>query len=330
MKKMWQWLTRLGALAFLLVLLGACGQGVSLDNEKKVDDKPAAEGEKTAQVEEKKPGDLKVGLSISTLSNPFFVSVEEGVKGLAKEEGTEIVTLDAQDNTETQINNVNDLLQQKIDILLINPVDASAITPAVEAANEAKVPVVLIDRSSDGGDVVTLVASDNVKGGEMAAEYIVEKLGENAKVAQLEGIPGSSSARERGEGFNNVAKDKLDVVDTQTANFDRAEGLTVMENILQGHSDIQAVFAQNDEMALGAIEALKGANMLDKVLVVGFDGTEDGIKAVKNKEMGLTIAQQPEEMGKLALQAAFDYFAGKDVSEKIDSPLEEVTPDTAE
>ncbi len=163
-------------------------------------------------------------------------------------------------------------------MLLINPVDSAAIVPAVEAANNANIPVIAIDRSSDGGTLLTTVASNNEEGGKMAAEFILEQLGENAKVVELEGVPGASATRERGKGFDDYAKDKLDVVEKQSANFNRAEGLTVMENILQANNDIQGVFAQNDEMALGAAEAMGNR---EGVVIVGFDGTEDGLKAIE-------------------------------------------------
>lgn len=277
------------------------------------------------ELEEKSASELVVGVSISTLSNPFFVTLEEGVNELAGENGTEIVSVDAQDDSAKQINDIDDLIQQGVDILLINPVDSAAITPAVESANNAGIPVVMMDRSSEGGEVVTLVASNNIAGGEMAAEYIQEISGDQARTVQLEGTPGASATRERGEGFQNVAEGSLEVLDSQTANFDRAEGLTVMENILQAHSGIQAVFAQNDEMALGAIEAIKGAGLEDEIQVIGFDGTEDGIAAVEDGRLSATVAQQPEEMGKLSLQAAYDFFAGEEVPGKIDSPLELVT-----
>ena len=278
-------------------------------------------------VEEKDSKDLVVGVSLSTLNNPFFISVKEGIVDLAEEKGSQVKVLDAQDDTSKQSNDVDDLIQQGVDILLINPVDSSAITPAVEAANSAGIPVVTIDRSSEGGQVLTLVASDNVEGGKMAAQYIEEISGENAKVAELEGIPGASATNERGKGFNEYAKDKLDIVDKQTANFDRAKGLTVMENMLQSKPEIQAVFAQNDEMALGAIEAIQAAGKTGNIQVVGFDGTDDGLDAIEAGTLSATVAQQPEEMGKLAMQAAFDHFSGKDVEKSIASPLELIKSD---
>ena len=270
-------------------------------------------------MEEKQASELVVGVSVSTLNNPFFVSMKDGIDQLAKENDTTVKFVDAQDDSAKQSNDIDDLIQQKVDILLINPVDSSAIVPAVEAANKANIPVIAIDRSSEAGTLLTTVASNNQEGGRMAAEHILEKIGEQGRVVVLEGVPGASATRERGKGFDDFAKEYLMVLDQQTANFNRAEGLTVMENMLQANKDIQAVFAQNDEMALGAIEAL-GNNT--EMIVVGFDGTEDGIKSIQEGRMSATIAQKPEEMGKLALQAALDYFEGKTISSQIDSPLE--------
>ncbi|AMB97016.1 substrate-binding domain-containing protein [Aerococcus urinaeequi] len=307
-------------LTFLLpiLLLVGCAPAFSLE---------APGGTNEAVVENMEPAEITVGLSVSTLSNPFFVSLEEGVNTLATENGTQVISVDAQDDSAKQSNDVDDLIQQGVDVLLINPVDSAAITPAVEAANSAGIPVIMVDRATDSGEFVTLVASDNVAGGEMAAQYIVDQVGENASTLQLEGVPGASATNERGEGFMNVAETSLNVLDSQTANFDRAEGLTVMENMLQGNSDVQAVFAQNDEMALGAIEAIQGAGLSNQITVVSFDGTEGGIKAVEDGSLAATIAQQPDEMGRLALQAAYDFYVGQEIPEKIDSPLELVTKD---
>lgn len=301
-----------------ILLLVGCAPAFSLK---------APGGADEAVVENMEPAEITVGLSVSTLSNPFFVSLEEGVNTLATENGTQVISVDAQDDSAKQSNDVDDLIQQGVDVLLINPVDSAAITPAVEAANSAGIPVIMVDRATDAGEYVTLVASDNVAGGEMAAQYIVDQVGENASTLQLEGVPGASATNERGEGFMNVAETSLNVLDSQTANFDRAEGLTVMENMLQGNSDVKAVFAQNDEMALGAIEAIKGAGLSNQITVVSFDGTEGGIKAVEDGSLAATIAQQPDEMGRLALQAAYDFYAGQEIPEKIDSPLELVTKD---
>src|SRR5699024_1480558 len=130
--------------------------------------------------EVKEPSELTVGVSVSTLSNPFFVSLEDGITTLANENDTTIISVDAQDDSEKQTNDVDDLIQQGVDVILINPVDSAAIAPAVEAANSAGIPVIMVDRATDAGEYVTLVASDNVAGGEMAAQYIVDQVGENA------------------------------------------------------------------------------------------------------------------------------------------------------
>src|SRR5690606_12082233 len=155
----------------------------------------------------------------------------------------EIIVVNSQDDPATEISNIEDLIQQGVDVLIINPTDSSAVSSAVQSANSANIPVITIDRSAEQGEVETLITSDNVAGGEMAAEFIYDQLGEGAKVAELEGVSGASATRERGEGFHRIADEKLDVVASQPADFDRIKGLTVMENTLQGHSDIEAVFA---------------------------------------------------------------------------------------
>lgn len=267
--------------------------------------------------------DIKIGLSVSTLNNPFFVSLKNGVVNEAKSNGMEVIVVDAQNDTAKQINDVEDLLQQGVDALLINPTDSAAISTAVQSANNIGVPVITLDRSAEKGKVETLVASDNVKGGQMAGEYIAGQLGENAKVAELEGVPGASATRERGEGFHIVADEKLDVVEKQSADFDRTKGLNVMENLLQGNPGIQAVFAHNDEMALGAIQAIESSGR--DILVVGFDGNEDAINSVNAGKMSATVAQQPDLIGQLAVKAAGDVLKGEKVEKQIPVPLKLVT-----
>jgi ribose transport system substrate-binding protein len=274
------------------------------------------------------PEDIKIGLSVSTLNNPFFVSMKNGVQDEAKKQGMEVVVVDAQNDAAKQINDVEDLIQQGVNVLLINPTDSAAISTAVQSANSLGIPVVTLDRSAEKGDVATLVSSDNEKGGEMAGEYLVKQLGEGAKVAELEGVPGASATRERGAGFHNIADEKLDVVAKQTANFDRTQGLNTMENLIQGNPDIKAVFAHNDEMALGALQAIQSSGR--DVLVVGFDGNEDAMNSIRNGNLSATVAQQPEKIGQLAVQAGADVLSGKKVKEKIPVPLKLVTEENIE
>ena len=154
----------------------------------------------------------------------------------------------------------------------------------------------------------------------MAAEHLVSIVGEGAAVAELEGVPGSSAARERGEGFNNIAADSLDVVAKQTANFNRSEGLSVMENILQANPDITGVFAHNDEMALGALEAIEASGK--DIAVVGFDATDDAVKAVEDGRLDGTIAQKPEMIGEMAVETAVQSLEGEEVEASIPVELE--------
>jgi ribose transport system substrate-binding protein len=266
---------------------------------------------------------VKIGLSISTLNNPFFVSLKDGAQKAADAEGAELVVVDAQNDSAKQVSDVEDLIQRGIDVLLINPTDSSAVSSAIESANKENIPVITVDRSAEGGEVVSHIASDNVAGGQMAGEFILEQLGNKGKVVELEGIPGSSAARERGEGFHKAVDsvDGIEVVAKQAADFDRAKGLSVMENILQANKDIQAIFAHNDEMALGAIEALEAAG-IKGVIVVGFDATDDAVKAVEDKKMAATIAQKPEEIGQKSVETALKVKAGEKVDEFIPVDLE--------
>ena len=192
-----------------LVSVSGCGS-----SEKK---EAAPSGEKT----------VTIGFAVSTQNNPFFVTMAKSVEEAAANAKIDVKIVDAQNDPAKQSNDVTDLIESKVDVLIINPVDSAAISNSVIAANKAKIPVITIDRSADKGDIVAHIASNNVKGGEMAAEYIVKKLGEQAPVAELEGIPGASATRERGEGFHKVADQKLKVLAKQSADFDRTKGLTV-------------------------------------------------------------------------------------------------------
>ena len=256
-----------------------------------------------------------IGFSVSTQNNPFFVKMADGVKAEAAKQGVEVKIVDAQNDPAKQANDISDLIQQHVDVLIVNPVDSAAVGNSVISANEAKIPVITVDRSSDSGDVATHIASNNIKGGEMAADFLVQKLGEGAEVAELEGIPGASATRERGEGFHNIADNKLKVLAKQSADFDRSKGLTVAENMIQANAGIKAIFAHNDEMALGAISAAKSANK--NIMIVGFDGTEDGMKAVEDGDLVATIAQQPDKMGEMGVDAAVKLAKGESVEKNI-------------
>jgi ribose transport system substrate-binding protein len=303
---------RLAVLAALLLVAGACGE------------------------QEAGPGDgggrARIGLSLSTLGNPFFVTLQEGAQGAADEAGAELIVADAQDDAQTQADDVQNFITQQVDVIVINPVDSAAIVPSVEAANQAEIPVVTVDRASEGGEIAAHIASDNVQGGRMAGEYLFEQIGDEGTVAQLEGIAGTSAAIDRGQGFQEAldAATGVELVATQTANFDRDEGFTVAQNIFQANPDLAGLFAQNDEMALGAVEAAREAGTLDDLVIVGFDAIDDALQAIQDGDMEGTIAQQPSEMGRLSVEAAADIAAGEEVEEETLIEVLLVTPDNVE
>ena len=265
-----------------------------------------------------------IGFAISTLDNPFFVDLKDGAEAKAAELGVTLRVLDAQDDPARQLAGIEDLIARGVDLILVNPTDSAAVVPAILAANRAGIPIITVDRAAEGGEVVTHIASDNVLGGRMAGEFIAELLGGKGKVVELEGIPGTNAARERGQGFNEIITQypEIEVVARQEAGFDRARGLTVMENILQAQPEIDAVFCHNDEMALGAIIAIEAAGRAAEIQVVGFDATDDAVKAVQEGRMRAPIAQQPRLMGQLGVEYAVKVLQGEAVEKFIPVALE--------
>ena len=271
------------------------------------------EGEGTGSSGGEKNG--TIGLSISTQNNPFFVTLAEGAKKAADSAGVQLTIVDAGDDATKQVSDIEDLVSKNISVLIVNPVDSDAISGAVAAAKSNGVAVISVDRVVNNVEIDCQIASDNVEGARMATQYIVDKLGEGIKVAELQGTSGASAAIDRSEGFHKVADSRLNVVASQTANFNRTEGMSVMENMLQADGDIKAVFAANDEMALGAVEAISGAGK--NVLVVGFDATDDAIAAVKAGRMAATVAQQPELIGSTAVENAVNLINGVSIPSSI-------------
>ena len=253
----------------------------------------------------------KIGFIVSTLNNPFFVDLKKGVEDRAKELGYDVVVLDSQNDPAKEVSNMEDLTVKNVSMVLLNPVDSDSAVASVMIANNSDLPVVTVDRAANGGNVVSHIASDNAVGGAMAAEFLMERLGGVGNIVELEGTAGSSAARDRGKGFDDkIAESNINIIAKQSADFDRTQGLTVMENILQSKSDINAVFAQNDEMALGAQKALEDQGMKD-VLVVGFDATDDAVDAVKRGTMAATVAQQPILIGQTAVDAIDKILKGE-------------------
>jgi ribose transport system permease protein len=268
----------------------------------------------------------KVGLSLSTLNNPFFVQIRAGAEAEAKKLGVDLTVTDAQNDASQQANQLQNFTSEGVGSIIVNPVDSDAAGPSVRAANKADIPVVGVDRGVNKADTAALVASDNVEGGRLGAEALAEKLGGEGTIVILQGQAGTSASRERGAGFAEGLKafPGIKVVAKQPADFDRTKGLDVMTNLLQAHPDIDGVFAENDEMALGAIKAL-GPKAGKSVQVVGFDGTPDGLKAVEAGTLYASVAQVPRELGRIAVDNAVKAAEGKKVEETVKVPVKVVT-----
>ncbi|NUR89019.1 MAG: substrate-binding domain-containing protein [Nonomuraea sp.] len=275
-------------------------------------------------------GDIKIGMSVSTLNNPYFVQLRDGAQAEAKKEGVTLTVTDAQNDASQQVNQVQNFTSQSMKAIIVNPVDSDAAAPAVKAADRVKIPVIAADRGVNGAEVAQTVASDNVAGGKLAAQELAKQLGEKGNVVVLQGTAGTSASRDRGQGFAEgiAAYPNIKVVAKQPADFDRTKGLDVMTNMLQSHPDITGVFAENDEMALGAIKAL-GAKAGQQVKVIGFDGTPDGLKAVQAGTLGATVAQQPSLLGQQAVQAAVKAAKGETIDKTVAVPVKVATKENA-
>ncbi|CAL9564656.1 MULTISPECIES: ABC transporter permease/substrate-binding protein [Streptomyces] len=270
----------------------------------------------------------RLGLSLSTLNNPFFVQIRSGAQAEARKLGVDLTVTDAQNDASQQANQLQNFTSTNLDGIIVNPVDSDAAGNSVKAAGKADIPVVAVDRGVNHASVATLVASDNVAGGELAAKTVAEKLGGHGKIVILQGQAGTSAARERAAGFAKGLKayPGIRVLAQQPADFDRTKGLDVMSNLLQAHPDVQGVIAANDEMALGAIKAL-GSKAGRSVQVVGFDGTPDGLTAVKGGTLYASVAQQPSQLGRIAVDNALKAVRGEKVAPTVKVPVKVVTKD---
>jgi ABC-type sugar transport system substrate-binding protein len=247
---------------------------------------------------------IVVGLTVPSLSHPFFVCIKNHVEDEAKQLGVKVIATDAEDVSAKQMAIVEDFIAQGVDGVLMAPIGTEALSPAVESLNRAGIPVATVDRKVARGDVLVHVGADNVEGGRVAARYIVEKLAGRGAVIELEGTPGSSPAIDRKKGFEEViAASRLKLLASQTAEFYRANGQAVMENLLQAHDDFQAVYAANDEMMLGALEAMAAHGLPPgRVVTVGYDVIPDAVRAISEGRLTASIEQFPGRQARKALQ----------------------------
>lgn len=312
------------AVAAAALFLSACGgSGEPITD-------PGTSDETTSSVDQQE-GDnsYSIGFSISTLQNPFFVSMKEGVDEAAASLGIELAFADAGDDANKQANDILNFISQGVDVVVLNPTDGAAVASSVEALNDAGIPVITVDRTSDGGEVVAHIGTDNVTAGEVTARTFLDAIGGAGEIAILEGVPGASSAIDRGQGFDNVLVEYPDVtvVATQTANYQRSEGLDVAQNIMQANADLVGFLSMNDEMALGAVEAISSAGRTGEVSTIGIDGGEDAVKAVCEGTLVATIAQQSKLMGSQSIEEAVKLASGESI--EAEQPVDVIVIDAS-
>jgi ribose transport system substrate-binding protein len=290
--------------------------------------------------QEQAGGAPRIAFVMKTANNPFFIEMQKGAEEEAKKLGVNLVVQAAERevDVEKQMQIVENLIQTKIAALCVTPSGSREIVPAINKANSANIPVVIVDTRVDAkalsdakGTIATFIGSDNYEGGKLAGERIAKQLGGKGKVAVLEGIPGHETGDSRLKGFRDAIKASpgIEIVASQTANWERDQGFNVFQNILQSHPEVQAVFACSDLMALGAVEAIAAAKKTGQIIVIGFDASDEARKAVLSGTMDATVAQSPATMGAMAVGNAFHLIKGEPVKGEMVVPIKLITKENA-
>jgi ABC-type sugar transport system substrate-binding protein len=251
--------------------------------------------------------------SVPSLGFPFFVHMMKELQDEGRKLGVRTVEADGQNSAPKQTADVEAAVVQGVDGIVISPIDVNAMAPAIKAAIDNGVPVVTIDRRVEGvPEILAHVGADNVKGGEAQGQWILEAFPNGATIVNLQGQPGSSPAIDRNQGLHNVIdqhQDKYKVVAEQTALFQRDQGLSVTESILAGLAEPpDVIVAANDDMALGALEALRNRNLADRVKVIGFDALPEALASVRDGGLAGTIEQFPGGQSRRAMQVMVEYL----------------------
>ena len=276
------------------------------------------------------PEKEKIAVVVSTLNNPWFVVLAQTAKSRAVELGYEATIFDSQNDTAKESANFDNLIAAGYKAILFNPTDADGSVANVLKAKKAGIPVFCIDREINSTNAATAqMLSDNYSGGVKMGQYFVRTVGRNGEYAELLGLVGDNNTWNRSKGFHSVVDryPGLKMVAQQSADFDRAKALEVMESILQKNPDIKGVFCGNDAMAMGAYQALVAAGKADKVKVFGFDGADDVVKLIAEGKIAATGMQFPKVMAQKAAEFADECIKGKhDFAQKIPVKVELVTP----
>jgi galactofuranose transport system substrate-binding protein len=274
----------------------------------------------------KKKDKLVVGFSQMENNNPWRIAETNSMKEEADKRADkyQLLVTDAQGQTSKQVSDVEDLIARRVDAIFLAPREYEGLAPALQAAKEANIPVFLIDREAAGAagqDYVAFLGSNFVEQGKRAAQWLIQQTSGKAGIVELTGTAGSSVARDRSQGFNEEIRNHPDmkIIASQTGDFSRATGQKVMENIIQSlGKQITAVYAHNDEMALGAIQALKAAGMKpgQDVIVVSVDGERAALESIIAGDMGATVESNPR-FGPLAFDTLEKYFRKETIPPKI-------------
>src|SRR5678815_1381147 len=281
-------------------------------------------------------GQPTVALILKTRNNPFFIDMQKGAEEASGKLGVNLIVQAAEREVDVdkQMQIIENLIQTKVSALCITPSGSKEVVPAIVKANQAGIPVIIVDTRVDpmalqaaNGKIAAFVGSDNLAGGRVAGDFIAQKLGGTGKVAVLEGIPGHETGDMRLKGFREVIASHpgMQIVSSQTANWERDQGFNVFQNMLQAHPEIQALFACSDLMALGAVEAIAAAGKTGRITVVGFDAFSEARDAVNKGTMAATIAQSPSEMGRIAVENAVKVLKGESIKSDISLGVSLVT-----
>ena len=281
-------------------------------------------------------GAPRVAFVMKTLNHPFFLDMQRGAQEAADRAGLQLVVQAAERelDVEKQMQIIENLLQTDIKVLIVTPSGSREIASAIVKANRANVPVILVDTRVDAKaaadnhlKIASFIGSDNYEGGRLAGEHLATSTGGKARIAVLEGIPGHETGDSRLRGFRDALQKHpgMTIVASQPANWERDQGFTVFQNMLQAHADIDALFACSDLMALGAVEAIAAAGQSGRIRVIGFDALDDARKAIEAGQMEASMAQSPRDMGRLAVEGAARLLKSEPVLPDQTVPIELVT-----
>ena len=285
-------------------------------------------------------GAPRVAFVMKTLNHPFFLDMQRGAQDAAAGAGIDLVVQAAEReiDVEKQVQIIENLLQTGIRALIVTPSGSREIATAIAKANRANVPVIVVDTRVDPKAAAdnnlkleSFIGSDNFEGGKIAGEHLAKMTGGKARVAVLEGIPGHETGDSRLRGFREAlgAHPGMSIVASQPANWERDQGFTVFQNMLQAHPETDALFACSDLMALGALEAIAAAGKSGRIRVVGFDALEDARKAIEAGRMEASVAQSPRDMGRIAVESAAKLLRGETIPADQKVPIALVTKGAA-